>query len=268
MGGNGGVTTEPILAKRHAQTLSTFALGNLLLAFDYDGTLAPIAPTPEGARMRATTRTLLRRVARCYPSVVISGRALEDISRRMHGIPLWYVFGNHGSEPLVSAGVDHKTADWIRILRRVLPADPGVVIEDKTHTVTVHYRAARDPEAAREAALRAALQIPEARVVGGKQAVNLLHRGGPDKSSALRYAVKAFACDIAIYVGDDDTDEDAFGALDAHRLLAVRVGRPTGPSRAAFHLERQSEIDLFLERLLDLRGGEAAVRALRRAPGR
>lgn len=247
------MTPEPILARRHAQTLSAFALGNLLLAFDYDGTLAPIAPTPAGARMRAQTRALLRRIARAYPSIVISGRAFDDISRRLRGIPLWYIFGNHGSEPLAPAVSGHPTAEWVRTLRRSLPADPGIIVEDKRHTVTVHFRHARNPDAAGEAARRAALQIPEARIVGGKQAINLLRRGGPDKSSALRYAMKAFACDTAVYVGDDETDEDAFGALDAERLLAIRVGRPTAASRARFYLDSQGEIDRLLERLLELR---------------
>jgi trehalose 6-phosphate phosphatase len=145
----------------------------------------------------------------------------------------------------------------VRTLRRSLPPDPGVVVEDKRHTVTVHFRNAQDPESARQAALRAALQIPEARIVGGKQAINLLRRGGPDKSSALRYAMRAFACDTAVYVGDDDTDEDAFGALDAERLLGIRVGRPAASSRAGFYLDRQADIDRLLERLLDLRAPRA-----------
>lgn len=262
------MTPEPILAKRHAQTLSGFALGNLLLAFDYDGTLAPIAPTPARARMRGHTRMLLRRVARAYPSIVISGRAFEDISRRMHGVPLWYIFGNHGSEPLMPAASDHGTAEWVRTLRRSLPPDPGIVVEDKRHTVTVHFRNAQNPESAREAALRAALQIPEARIVGGKQAINLLRRGGPDKSSALRYAMRAFACDTAVYVGDDDTDEDAFGALDAERLLGIRVGRPTGGSRARFYLDSQPDIDRLLERLLELRAPRVRPPGLRQATRR
>jgi trehalose 6-phosphate phosphatase len=268
MGGNGRVTTESILAKRHAHLLSSFAMGNLLLAFDYDGTLAPIAPSPPAARMRAPTRLLLRRVALHYPSVVISGRALDDISRRMRGIPLWYVFGNHGSEPLTAPSAHHRTADWVRVLRRSLPADPGVVIEDKRHSVTVHFRHARDPEAARDATLRAALQMPEVRVVGGRKALNLLQRGGPDKASALRYAVRAFACDTAVYVGDDDTDEDAFVAFEGSRMLGVRIGKAASGSRARFHLEDQAEIDVFLERLLDLRTPGSGPRAGRPLSGR
>ncbi|HWV94312.1 MAG TPA: trehalose-phosphatase, partial [Vicinamibacterales bacterium] len=75
--------THDILAARHASALRTFARTHVLLAFDYDGTLSPIAPTPERARLPATTRRLLVRVARRYPLVVISGRALADISERV-----------------------------------------------------------------------------------------------------------------------------------------------------------------------------------------
>jgi len=101
MGGNVGVTrTRNILANRNLPVLSTFASSNVLLAFDYDGTLAPIAAAPRLARMRARTHQLLVRVTRVYPCVVISGRTLSDISRRVKRIPLCYVFGNHGLEPL------------------------------------------------------------------------------------------------------------------------------------------------------------------------
>ena len=77
---DGDVTrTGDILATRQQRILRAFASSNALLAIDYDGTLAPIAPTPDRARMRARTRTLLAQVARCYPSIAISGRPLDDI---------------------------------------------------------------------------------------------------------------------------------------------------------------------------------------------
>ena len=91
--------TRAILARRNVGILSEFARSNVLLAFDYDGTLAPLAPTPARARMRARTQDLLVRVSRRYPCVVISGRVLADITQRVKGIPLGYVFGNHGLEP-------------------------------------------------------------------------------------------------------------------------------------------------------------------------
>ena len=247
------MSTCPLLSPTAAHTLNSFAMSNVLLAFDYDGTLAPIAPTPPRARMRPATRRLLTQVAQLYPCVVISGRALADISRRLASIPLWYVFGNHGSEPAIGPPPVQRTGEWVRVLRRELPQDPAVVVEDKAHSVTVHYRGAQDAATARDVIVRVASQFQDARIVDGSEAINLLRRDAPDKGSALSYAVRAFACTTAVYVGDDGTDEDAFAALPPERLLSVRVGSGAS-TRARFHLETQCEIDLLLARLLTIRG--------------
>src|SRR5512138_2165609 len=57
----------------------------VLLAFDYDGVLAPLVKDPAGARMRASTRALLGRVARRYPVAVVSGRAWKDVAKFVDG---------------------------------------------------------------------------------------------------------------------------------------------------------------------------------------
>src|SRR4051794_678502 len=88
-----------ILSKPHQPTLAAFTSSNVLLAFDYDGTLAPIVADPARARMRQATRRILSRLALCYPTVVISGRAHGDLRRRLGRLPLWHVIGNHGLEP-------------------------------------------------------------------------------------------------------------------------------------------------------------------------
>ena len=246
------MSSESILADAMATTLSSFALGNVLLAFDYDGTLAPITATPARARMRPTTRRLLERVARTYPCVVISGRALSDITRRLEHLPLWYIFGNHGSEPTTTAP-GNRTREWVRLLTGALHSISGVVVEDKQYSVTVHYRAAANRRGARVAILEAVQHLADVRIVGGTEAINVLARDAPDKGSALGYALRAFACNMAVYIGDDETDEDAFAALPPDRLLSIRIGAAPPSSRARFHLESQKEIDAFLERLLGLR---------------
>ena len=68
-----------------------------LLAFDFDGTLAPIVARPADARMPAATLRRLRLVARHLPLAVISGRALDDLRRRI-GIDSVHLVGNHGAE--------------------------------------------------------------------------------------------------------------------------------------------------------------------------
>lgn len=242
-----------ILSARHVSVLDGFAASNVLLAFDYDGTLAPIAPSPAGARMRPRTRRLLAQVTRRYPCVVISGRPLDQLTRKLHRIPVWHLYGNHGFEP--SAGTERHAAwvrDWVdRLSWQLLPHE-GLVIEDKKYTVTVHYRHVRNKRRAVEAIRAAVRRLPHARVTGGEEALNLLPRGGPNKGVALRQAQRLFACETAIYVGDDDTDEDAFASGPADRLLSIRVGARRD-SGARYRLRSQRDIDALLQRLVDLR---------------
>ncbi len=176
-----------ILAPRNRAILTSFAEGNVLLAFDYDGTLAPIASTPARARLPATTRRLLTSIAHCYPCVVISGRRLDDVAKRLEGIPIWYAFGNFGHEP---APHGHRpptrVGDWARRLTERLPTHRGLVVEEKAYSVTIHYRHVRDKIRALAAIEHAVSEIPDARAIAGSEAMTLLPRGGPDKGVALQ----------------------------------------------------------------------------------
>lgn len=242
-----------ILSKRHLPVLADFAASNVLLAFDYDGTLAPIAPTPAAARMRPGTRRLLARVTRCYPCVVISGRPLDDLTRRLKRIPVWHLVGDHGfEEDGRGRGPAPHVRDWVDQLRRRLVRHAGIMIESKNNSVTIHYRQVRDKRRVLPAIAEAVRQLPDARVVSGAEAINLLPRGGPDKGSALQQARRVFVCDTAIYVGDDGTDEDAFASADADRLLSIRIGA-RAPSAARYRLRSQREVDVLLTKLLELR---------------
>jgi trehalose 6-phosphate phosphatase len=247
--------TRSILAEDRRQILSSVAASNLLLAFAYDGTLAPIAATPERAQMRRRTRHLLSTAAGLYPCVVISGRALDDIARRLAGIPVWHVFGNHGLESeSARARPAAQTRVWIQRLTRDLAAHSGVVVEDKGLSVTVHYREAVDRPAA-IAAIEAAVEgLPGARIIGGKETLNLLPFGGADKGVALRDALRLFCCQTGVYVGDDTTDEDAFAALP-HRVVGIRVG-PAEDTAARYHVESQADVDVLLETLIEVRAGD------------
>ena len=245
--------TVSILAPRHRQLLAGVALSNVLVAFDYDGTLAPFATRPEDAHMRQRTRVLLAAVAQAYPTVVISGRALADITDMVKSVPLWYVYGNHGLEPIPVASSDAETKGWVDMLTAHLPRDLGVRIEDKGYSVTVHFRGVANPEEAVRAVEDVVRLLPDdVSVLRGSEALNLLPPGGSRKGAALIQAMEMFACHDAIYVGDEDTDEAAFATGD--RTLSIRV-EPSEHSRARFHLGSQRQIDRFLARLVDLRRG-------------
>jgi trehalose 6-phosphate phosphatase len=242
-----------ILHPRNLHALSGFAASNVLLAFDYDGTLAPIASAPAAAKMRAATRRGLTRVAQLYPCVVVSGRPLDDLTRRLSRIPVWYLFGDHGFEP--HGGSDEhatRVEKWVHQLTTQLPPERGLVIEQKKYSVTVHFRGVRDGKRVMQSIANAVAQLSDVRTVGGARAINLLPAGGANKGVAVQKARRMFACDTVIYVGDDATDEDAFASAPPERLLAIRVGG-RGATRARYRLRSQREIDALLRELLRLR---------------
>jgi trehalose 6-phosphate phosphatase len=247
-----------ILAKRHSSTLADFAASNVLLAFDYDGTLASITSDPAEAQLRSKIRRLLSTVARRYPCVVISGRTRHDVARRLARIPVSYVFGNHGIEPWgQNASYAGQVRRWVDRLERQLAPHRGLSIEAKTYSVAIHYRNARHKQRALRAIHELVGGFRGARALGGEQAVNLIPRDAPDKGMALERARRLLACDRAIYVGDDETDEDAFLSATPDRLLSIKVGA-TRRSRARYCLETQNEIDVLLQRLLLLRPARPA----------
>jgi trehalose 6-phosphate phosphatase len=221
-----------------------------LLAFDFDGTLAPIVRRPGGARLPARTRRLLRALAARRPVAILSGRARPDLLARLDGLPLRFAVGNHGAE----WGAARERAGRARnarvaaLLAARLAGRPGVVIEDKGLSVAVHFRAAPDRAAAARAVARALRGVRGVRAFGGKAVVNVLPAGGPDKGVALRRMLRAARAPAALYVGDDLTDEDAFRVRDP-RLVAVRVGRARR-SAAPWALDRQRDVDALLGALL------------------
>ncbi len=242
-----------ILSAANRQTLREFASSNVLLAFDFDGTLAPIVAVPERARMRKMTARLLRDLARRYPCVVLSGRARPDVLERLRDIPVDGVVGNHGAEPRRAAKrLATEVRKWQSPLDKRLSALPGVWIEDKVFSIAIHYRQSGEKARTRAAILEAIEDLGDVRVIGGTQVVNILPKGAPHKGMALERERKRLGCEAAIYVGDDDTDEDVFALDRPARLLTIRVGARAG-SAASYFIRRQADVDELLRALIGAR---------------
>lgn len=238
---------RPILSPSGQRLLSQFAGAHALLGFDFDGVLAPMVDEPARAAVRPSTRQLLLRLVRLCPCIIISGRSRRDVLGRVRGISL-RVIGNHGAQLGPAPAVRKEVRRW-RPLLRSLAAIPGVAVEDKGLSVAVHYRQALRKRAARLAILGCAAKLRNVRIVGGKDVVNILSRGAPSKGDALQRELRRTGCRSAIFIGDDDTDEDAF-ALEADGwLLAIRVGRKRD-SLASHYLPRQADIDRLLRLLI------------------
>jgi trehalose 6-phosphate synthase/phosphatase len=222
------------------------------LFLDYDGTLTPLAPRPEQATLAEAARETLRDAARTpnLDLTVVSGRALDDV-RQMVGVSGLTYVGNHGFE-IEGPGLTfrHAGADASRALLDAAAdalaalALPGGWVERKGLTLSYHLREV--PADQRDRARRAAEVVlrrrrlrvtPGALVVEGRPAVDwhkgravlhvLVHRHGADWPARVR----------ALYIGDDATDEDAFGALRGiGRSIRVARGPAATPTAADFRL--------------------------------
>jgi trehalose 6-phosphate phosphatase len=241
-----------------ARRLADLVASDPLLAFDFDGTLAPLVEQPSRAHMRPGTRRLLSRLAGRQPVVIISGRARADVEQRFTGVPVAGVTGNHGLEPWAQLPeLERLVAGWRARLQAEIGHLPGVVIDDKHWSLTVDYRHAPDLEATSRAIHEACHRLPRARLLGGRHAdFNVAPDGTVNKGTALGRYLQKFHRKTALYVGDDRTDEDVF-RLEQPGLMSVRVGERRG-SAAAYFLREQPEIDRLLMLLLDV--GTAGTR--------
>jgi len=239
---------EYILSPASRAILAGLAQERTLCAFDFDGTLSPIVEHPAQASMRDRTRILLDRVAALYPCVVISGRSRADLLGRLGSVKLASVIGKHGAETeATSRKPDRRIEQWKASLELHLGALPGLWVEDKGLTLAVHYRQSPKKSEARRRILATTRNLDQVRVLGGKQVVNLVLAGAPDKGDALVYERDRLGCNWVLYTGDDATDEDAF-AMDGN-VVPVRIGRKQR-SHARYYLRTQAEIDKLLELLV------------------
>jgi len=260
-----------ILSDDGRGALDGLARERALLVFDFDGTLAPIVDRPADAAMPEPTRALLRVASLLYPCAVVSGRSRADLARRVEGVPLLAVVGNHGAEPgfgPVDRSPHVVVTAWGRSLRAALADVPGIEIEDKGLSIAIHYRRAAHRDDARRRVMAAVEALPGGRMFGGHAVVNVAPADAPDKGDAVAEILHRIGWRSALYVGDDVTDEDAFVADGVS--VSVRVGR-TDASAAGWCLPAQADVDALLAALIAARrrvdGRSDRVEALVRATG-
>lgn len=224
---------------------------NLHLFLDFDGTLAPIAPYPDDAFLPDPHRVLLERlIARPRTRVaIVSGRHLDGLVKKID-LPGLDLIGNHGSEWRIDGvvGQDETAARarpaMARIAAVLAPqaaATPGVVLEQKGSSLSLHVRMASPSDAAALGALATSLAAaePDVHLHGGHGVVEVRPKVGPNKGTAIlallrrRYGDAWAETCAAVFVGDDRTDEDGFLAL-GELGFSVRVGSPDVESAARY----------------------------------
>ena len=233
----------------------------LLLLLDYDGTLVPLAPTPELARPDPGLLELLRALARRPETDIhlVSGRSREVMQQWLGSLPVWL----HAEHAFWSR--DPGTSEWtaaadlgggwrepvLGILREITARTPGSLIEEKASGLAWHYRMADRETGARRANelrlhLNQLLSNQPVEIVPGHRVIEVrpygIHKGRivPSLSS------ERLALTTIVAIGDDRTDEDLFAALPAE-AITIKVG--PGNTRARFRLDGTAAVRHLLEAL-------------------
>jgi trehalose-phosphatase len=237
---------------------------------DYDGTLTPIVDDPARATLHPQARAAIRRLARACPVAVVSGRDLADV-RALVGVEGIAYAGSHGFDILHPDGRSEQVGEEFlpdldaaeAELRPTVESIPGAILERKRFAIATHFRMAEEarvPEL-EHAVARAAGVHPRLRRTGGKKIFELRPDLAWDKGRALRSLLGVLGLErpdvCPLYVGDDETDEDAFRAIGDDGLgLVVRGEADDRPTAADYALADTDETRAFLERLAEhLEGG-------------
>lgn len=206
---------------------------------DIDGTLSPVAPTPDEARVAPEAREALGRlVGKVELVAAITGRDPRNAAG-MVGLPGIAYIGNHGLEELTD-GATQLAPEAEQYAGRIAPIfsearsrvrTPGVIYEDKNVTGSVHYRQAPDPERARVelvAALAPLVEDAGLALHQGRMILEIRPATNLSKGTAACRLVERHNLKGCIFLGDDTTDTDAFRTLremrSVHDLRAVCVG--------------------------------------------
>jgi len=227
------------------------ATKRLLVASDFDGTLAEIVEDPDLATPLARSKAALEALAVMDGTTVavISGRRRADLVERFDQAR-FILIGEHGADHGDGMGPESPALAAARqLVDDVARATPGSRVEHKTRSVGFHYRLVTEPDAVVEDLRRRAATIGGLKVVNGKKIVELTD-SPIDKGVALSDLKRETGADRVLFMGDDVTDETAFATLGP-RDFGVHVG--LGPSLANVTVPDPSTLADLIETLVALR---------------
>ena len=254
-------TTElPSALKSFKRIESQFKDKEVVLFFDYDGTVTPIVSHPKDAHLSEAMRNTLIKLSNQCTLAVISGRGLNDIKSRI-GIKGIYYSGSHGYEiEGPSIKMEYEPAlEFVKIfddlekeLSKKLQDVDGVLVERKKFSIALHYRnvSENEVELVEKAADESLRKYPKIRKSYGKKVYELQPALEWNKGKALEWLMKELHIEKRgskiIYIGDDITDEDAFSAIKTYGI-GILVESETRTTGAQYKLKNTDQTLRFLE---------------------
>ena len=235
----------------------------LLVALDFDGTLAPHVDRPEDARAVEGAREAVSRLLD-FPGVrvaLVSGRALVSLQHVADPPSEVLLTGSHGIEvqldtpdiELNLVATELEQLDTLaRVLDRIAGSVSGTSIERKPAGMALHTRLAKPHDSRavqREAREQLSELLPGLTVREGKNVLEFSVRSST-KGEALELLRQHTGADRVLYAGDDVTDEDAFAVLQEGDL-GLKIG--PGVSLAGYRVRGPEEVAQVLAILAELR---------------
>jgi len=249
-----------------AETSLVPDLRKCAILLDIDGTILDLAPSPQQVWVPTGLRQTLARLDDLTGGAValVSGRPLHDIDLIFSPLELAAI-GGHGAEIRAVAGTRPlmRAQPLSSALRRQLAAltelGPGVLAEDKSYSLALHYRLAPEKgEAVRAAVEEICAELPQGsvEVLPGKLVVEI-KANGVNKANAVCELMNCapFSERNPIFIGDDTTDEPVFGVISQFGGLGFSVGRIAPHVNG--HFEKPESVRAWLARIANQGKGTA-----------
>lgn len=240
----------------------------LAIFLDYDGTLSPHVPDPEKAIISDEMRAVLKKLSELYTVSIITGRPMKTIRRFLDGMDNMFYAASHGLDITFDSedSERHIVADdhipYLEAaydeLRAVIGRIPGCILENNDLSVSVHYRnveSEADKEKMHEAVTKVLAEYrSHINIIYGEKVWELRPNKDWDKGKAVEYILSLKFQDtptIAVYLGDDTTDEDAFKVVRQLEGISVLVNKQKKATAAEFVVADPTDVQKFLNLLTE-----------------
>lgn len=225
------------------------------LFLDVDGTLIELTDSPLDTFADPELKTLLSHVAERLGGAValVSGRSIHYLDALFAPLRL-PAAGLHGVERRKASGAMHGASfvdaqlDAARVaVNALVQAHPGTSVEDKGRTIAVHFRMAREHEAAMRQAL-AAIAKPlgsNYHIQEGSMVLEIKPRGFTKAGAIKAFVMEPpFSGRTPVFVGDDLTDQEGFRLVEDQGGISIAVGDRV---RGQFRLDNAAAVRHWLQ---------------------
>lgn len=223
--------------------------------FDFDGTLVAIAPRPDLVAVEPHVRDVLTGLSSAFEGAlaIVTGRPIDVVDGYMAPLRL-ATAAEHGSVRRDARGgmhIDEGNAAAVEAAHAALEGfakdKPGLLLERKSSSIALHYRARPELQAACEAAVQKVVAgNPELVILPGKMVFELKPKG-VDKGEAVRAFLgeAPFKGRTPVFIGDDVTDEHAFAVVNALGGISVKID--DGDTLAHYRTDRKGLFDWLFQ---------------------